>query len=324
MIIFLIEILIAYSVVYLITPIIIKKAEERRLVGIDRYKPQRKMVAEMGGIGILIGCVLALLAAIYFIPLERYHILAALTSITFIAIVGFIDDLFELRQSIKVTLPVLGAIPLMVANVGTTSMYFPIIGIVELGLLYPLIIVPLGVTAASNLTNMLAGFNGLEAGLGVISSVTILVAAILSDRPEAIIIVAPLIGSLLAFLRYNWYPARIFPGDSGTLMIGGVISAAVIVGNMELVGFFVFSLYTINFLMYILNLNKFLLHRDWKFGRVDSEGYIKPPSEECWYSVYYLLARYFRLKEKGLVKVILGIQSLICLIVIVWVWWVVR
>jgi len=320
----LVEILIAYIAVYLLTPIIIKKAEERQLVGIDRYKPQRKMVAEMGGIGILIGYMLALLPIIYLLPgVGKYHILAALTSITFIAVVGFIDDLFELRQSIKAILPLLGAIPLMVTNVGVTTMFFPIVGAVDLGLLYPLIIIPVGVTAASNLTNMLAGFNGLEAGLGVISSVTILLAAILSDRPETMIIVAPLIGSLLAFLRYNWHPARIFPGDSGTLMIGGVISAAVIVGNMELVGFFVFSLYTINFLMYTLNLNKFLIHRDWKFGKVDPEGYIKPPSQDCWYSVYYLIPKYFRLKEKDLVKVILGVQSIICLIVLIWIWWVV-
>jgi UDP-N-acetylglucosamine--dolichyl-phosphate N-acetylglucosaminephosphotransferase len=60
-------------------------------------------------------------------------------------------------------------------------------------------------------------------------------------------------GALLAFLHYNWYPARVFMGDTGTLSIGAVIASAVIVGNYELAGVIVILPYTLDFFVKAAN-----------------------------------------------------------------------
>jgi UDP-N-acetylglucosamine--dolichyl-phosphate N-acetylglucosaminephosphotransferase len=80
---------------------------------------------------------------------------------------------------------------------------------------------------------MLAGFNGLEAGLGVVMTGTVGVIALAFGRADATIISLAMFGALLAFLRYNWHPARILIGDVGTLTIGAVVAVSVIVGNIE-------------------------------------------------------------------------------------------
>jgi UDP-N-acetylglucosamine--dolichyl-phosphate N-acetylglucosaminephosphotransferase len=165
---------------------------------------------------------------------------------------------------------------------------------------------------ASNLTNMLAGFNGLEASMGIVSAVTISVAALILDKYFVMLIMLPLIGSLAAFMIFNWYPASIFPGDTGALIIGCVIAVAVIIGNMELVGVYVMIIYIINFLMYVFNIKKFLRH-NWKFGKVDRNGNIHPPSKEARFgAIYYLLAHYFKLTERKLVVSLISIHILIC------------
>jgi len=141
-----------------------------------------------------------------------------------------------MRQSVKTMLPLLASLPLVAIKLGVTHMTFPFIGEIEFGILYPLLLIPLAITGASNATNMLAGFNGLEAGLGVVMTSTVGIVALAFGRVEAAVISLAMCGALLAFLRYNWYPSRILIGDVGTLTIGAVVAVSVIVGNIEQAG----------------------------------------------------------------------------------------
>jgi len=124
----------------------------------------------------------------------------------------------------------------MAIAVGTTSMNLPFVGVVDFGLIYIFILIPLGITVASNLTNMLAGFNGSEVGMGVVMFATVSILFIVHGETEALIVSVSMLGSLLAFLKYNWYPAKIFPGDAGTFLIGGALATVVILGNLEAAG----------------------------------------------------------------------------------------
>ncbi|WP_456419108.1 MraY family glycosyltransferase [Methanocaldococcus infernus] len=83
----------------------------------------------------------------------------------------------------------------------------------------------------SNFTNMLAGFNGLEIGLGVLSSLFLSLIFLLDHNISAFLIALTFSSSYLAFLYFNKYPARAFPGDCGTLPIGAFLSALSIVNN---------------------------------------------------------------------------------------------
>ena len=317
-IVLIIELIMAALITFFLIPLLKKFAKRRHLLGKDMYKVKETYVAEMGGLAILIGYSMGLLTTLYFIiPELKFQLLAALSSALFIGIVGVFDDLFALMQREKILLPLFAAIPLIFARSGITKIWIPFIGSADVGLFYTLILIPLGIMVASNLTNMLAGFNGLEAGLGLITSITIAIVAIIQGKTYVLLIILPLIGALLAFLYFNWYPAKIFPGDTGTLMIGCVIAIAVIVGNMEMIGVYAMSLYIINFLMYIIHL-KLFLPNNWKFGIVDNEGYIHPPDKRVRFgAITYMLSYYFKLKEKGLVLSIIGIQTIICIFIIV-------
>jgi UDP-N-acetylglucosamine--dolichyl-phosphate N-acetylglucosaminephosphotransferase len=156
--------------------------------------------------------------------------------------IGLADDLLRMPPPLKGTLPILAAIPLIVTGTGSTSVEFPVIGAVGFGLLYPLVLVPIGVTGAANVTNMLAGFNGLEAGMGS-------VACLHDGHLESAVLLFAMLGALLVLLRFSWFPARVFPGDTATLSIGTVLAAAVVTGRYEIAGVIVIIPYAVDFVI---------------------------------------------------------------------------
>jgi len=233
----------SFLATFWVTPRLVRKLRVSRIVGKDMNKPGNPEVPEMGGLGVMAGFVAGILVVIaldtfkvFDINFNLTYLLAGLSTIVIMALIGIFDDLLVMRQSVKAMLPLLASLPLVAIKVGVTHMTFPLIGEVDFGLIYPLLLVPLAITGASNATNMLAGFNGLEAGLGVVMTGTVGLIAVVFGRVEAAIISLAMFGALLAFLRYNWYPARILIGDVGTLTIGAVVAVSVIVGNIEQAG----------------------------------------------------------------------------------------
>jgi len=235
--------LVSFLVTYLSIPWFLPRLRNAGIVGMDMNKEGRPEVPEMGGLAIIGGFILGVLSAI---ALTTFHlvdfrvdltlVLASLSTVLIMAVIGLVDDLLLLKQHIKALLPLFASLPLVAVRAGVTYMDLPFVGVVEFRFLYPLLLVPLAITGASNATNMLAGFNGLEAGLGVVMCATVGVIAYLNGSTEAVILSFAMLGALLAFLRYNWFPARILMGDIGTLTIGAVVAASVITGNIERVG----------------------------------------------------------------------------------------
>ncbi|HEX55458.1 MAG: hypothetical protein DRO94_02140 [Candidatus Altiarchaeales archaeon] len=254
---------------YLMTPWIIPKLRRAKITGKDMNKPGMPEIPEMGGFAIVFGTSLGVLTAIaaytfseqiysitgltLFPELRLELIFASLSTILIISIIGIFDDLFSMRQIVKALLPLFAALPLVAVKAGTTKMVIPFIGSIEFGILYILILVPIGITGASNVTNMLAGFNGLEAGMGLVACLSLAFIAFKTNNPESFIILIAISGALLAFLFYNWYPAKILIGDIGTLTIGAAISSAVIVGNFETAGIIVIIPYAIDFFIKAIN-----------------------------------------------------------------------
>lgn len=81
----------------------------------------------------------------------------------------------------------------------------------------------LWLVACTNAFNLIDGMDGLAAGIGLFATITILVAAMLNNNLDLILLVVPLSGGLLGFLRYNFNPASIFLGDCGSMLIGFVL-----------------------------------------------------------------------------------------------------
>ncbi len=166
---------------------------------------------------------------------------AGIISIIIVCLVGFVDDLVVqnpqqssgLRQWQKPLLTLFAAVPLMVVAAGETTMIVPFIGHVNFGIFYPLLFIPLGFLGASNMVNMLAGFNGLETGMGIIYLSVLGLYAYVHERYIAALLALVVVAALIGFYFYNKYPAQILPGDSLTYFLGATLATIAILGDLE-------------------------------------------------------------------------------------------
>lgn len=233
---------VAFVATLVAMPRVIRKLLGAGIVGQDINKPTRPVVAEMGGIGVFLGFNTGVFAFLALFPLDLVSqtlVLVALITAAGAALTGVIDDLVELRQRFKAFIPVVFAAPLAIF-VRDYAIAFPLLGSVDFGVLYPFLLVPIGVACAANGFNMLEGYNGLGTGIGIVSAATLSLLAVLEGRGQALVLLLPLLGALLAFLWYNRYPAQVFPGDTLTLLVGAVLATGAIVGKVEFWGALLF------------------------------------------------------------------------------------
>ena len=218
--------LLSFSVTRLFMPKISQKLEEADIVGKDIHKSWKPVVAEMGGFGIIFGFVIGMFSGIYMHDILAFTLVIVLVVILLVGMIGVLDDLLALSSRSKFFLLFIAGLPLMWAAP-------PNVGIVYL------ISMPIALSIGSNLTNMLAGLNGIESGLGVISMTSLTIACIILGKYDVTIISMSMLGALLAFLYFNRYPAKIFPGDTGTLIIGAAIVCIAFLGRVKLIALIV-------------------------------------------------------------------------------------
>lgn len=254
---FLLPVIASFFVTLFLLPFWIRKAKEIRLVWDDLNKLKSDKVSGSGGIVVIFGFVIGVLFYVAYIVffLESYNgslveIFALLIVILMLASVGFIDDLFGWRKGglsrrSRMILVALTSIPLIVINAGKSSISLPLLGNFDFGIIYPFVLIPIGVVGATTTFNFLAGFNGLEAGNGLMVLFALAIVAFFTGNSWLSVIALCMCSSLFAFLFFNFYPARVFPGDSLTYGVGGLIAIMAILGNFEKIAVFFFTPYII-------------------------------------------------------------------------------
>ena len=291
-------------------PIIIPRLKRAGIVGRNMNSEKQEEIAEMGGLVIAASFGAGMVFAIFlrtffdlFLSVSLTSILAVLSTVLIVVIIGVFDDLISIRQWIKAIIPVFAALPLMALKEGYSMMRIPFVGMIDFGIFYPLVLVPLGITGAANAVNMLAGFNGLEVGMGVVAVGALAVIAYLIGQTTALIILLAALGALIAALYYNWYPAKVLVGDVGTLTIGAVIASAVIVGNYETAGVIIIIPYVVDFL--IKAKNRF----PYSFG-VYREGKLYCPDSGPVGLAQLIMKVCGGISERNLVLVLMGIEAI--------------
>jgi len=279
----------------------IPRFKEAGITGRNRNSLEREEIAEMGGLVIVAGYSAGI---ILIISLKTFFDLFTLISLT-----GIFDDLISIKQGIKSFMPVFAALPLIALKEGFTIMKVPFIGFVNFGIYYHLILIPLGITGAANAVNMLAGFNGLEAGMGLVAVGALAIIAYLIGETTAFLLSIIMLGALLATLCFNWYPAKILVGDVGTLTIGTVIASVVIIGNFEMAGGILIIPYVIDFI--IKAKNRF----PYSFG-VYRDGKLYCPEGGPVGLGQLIMKVCGGISERNLVLVLMGIEAIFGLIAI--------
>ncbi|WP_099209202.1 MraY family glycosyltransferase [Thermococcus henrietii] len=256
------------------------------IVGRDIHKPERPEVPEMGGIAIVL--TVGVLGALVKPDVLPVFLLFGL--------VGVIDDLTALRQSHKVVLSLFVSIPVAFLDVGRSVDIFGYN--LHLGILYPVFAV-LFVTGSANLVNMLAGFNGLEVGT---SAIALGFLALMTDGTARELALIGL-GASLGFLWWNRYPARVFPGDTGTLSLGALIGLVGILGKVEVYAAILLIPHFLDFTIKALSV-RFGVRRHGR-TQVMPDGTLKAPPYPSFLGT---IMRRVRVTEPKLVAIVWGIE----------------
>jgi len=319
----LITIFVSFFCTFLAMPFWIRKAKQIGLVWQDMNKLQRpKNVAGSGGLIVVFGF---LLGVLLYIAIRTFYfgdggeingyLFAILAVLLISSIVGIVDDLFGWQKgglSIRSRLLLIffAAIPLMVINAGESS----VMGF-ELGLLFPLVVIPIAVMGATTTFNFLAGYNGLEAGQGMLILSALGVVTFLTGSSWLSIVALCMVASLLAFYIFNKYPAKVFPGDVMTYAVGALIVCIAILGNIEKIALFFFIPYILETILKLRgNLKK------QSFAKVHEDGSLGVPYKKLYgleHVAIYILKKLKsdkKVYEKEVVYLIYGFQILIILL----------
>jgi len=320
-----ISVLISFFMTILFLPKWIKKCNKVGLLWEDMNKYKHpKIGAASGGIIVIMSFILGVLfyiAVRIFVFQEdeiTIQIFALLSVILILALVGLTDDLLGwkhggLSAKFRIFLAIFASIPLVVINAGNKLIDLPFIGPTELGLIYPLLLIPIGIVGASTVYNFLAGFNGLEAGQGIIIISFLSLIAYLNNAPWVALIGLCMVASLLVFYYYNKFPTKVFPGDILTYSVGALIACMAILGNFEKIAIFVFIPYIIEF---VLKARGGLKKQS--FGIPNKDGSLEMPFEKIYslthLSIYILKRFKKKVTEKDVTYLIFSFQIIICLL----------
>jgi UDP-N-acetylglucosamine--dolichyl-phosphate N-acetylglucosaminephosphotransferase len=221
---------IAFVATLVLTPILGEAFKKKGIIGRDLHKEGNPLVPELVGAAVLASFTVSLLGAYLYLHENSFLVTAAI--VLLVGIMGILDHYRPLTPREKVL--GLGLVGLLYYALSPPQ-----------GYAY-LILVPVLFMVACNFTNMLAGLNGLEVGVGAIASLGVASAAYLNGSLESLVTASTMGAALLAFLLYNRYPARVFPGDVGTLIIGAALFASIHMGGLYIAGAIIFLPYAVD------------------------------------------------------------------------------
>src|SRR6201997_3137166 len=222
--------IVALVVVVLLTPAVGGMA--RLLGAVDApggRRLNRSPVPRLGGLALFLGIFVPALAFLRLDHQTRGLLLGSAVAVT----VGAIDDFRGLRWFEKLGGQGLAASIPVGFGVWVARFTFPVVGIHSLPSWVGMPLTVLWIVAIMNMVNFLDGLDGLAAGVAAIAGATFAVIALSLGKPDAAVLSAIVFGACLGFVRHNFYPARIFMGDSGALLLGFVLATVSVQGLLK-------------------------------------------------------------------------------------------
>jgi len=268
---------------------LMKRFRRKGIVVNDYYKKAKTELINMGGLGITFGIISGLVLSQIFSLDSIGNLLIFYFIVLTYGIFTLLDDLVDIGHRIKIIVPIFLSLPIALL-INDTTIY---LGFFELALgeIYLYIIAPLYIMVVANLVNMHSGFNGMQSGMSTIILATIAIKSYFVYGLANLPFVLPILGAILAFMYFNFYPSKIIEGNIGSFVVGSAIGGLLILNNFELFGIIILIPHIVNFLLYF-NLRIILRKPFKKFGKVRSDGTIEAPYRSClkWWVPYYFKA----------------------------------
>lgn len=223
----------AFLLAFLSTPFVKKLA--KKIGAIDIPKDKRRMhtdsVPLIGGLAIFLGF---LVSTVFFAEID-IKIIAILSGALIMVVLGVFDDKYALGAKFKLMIQIIAAVIPVIAGVRIERIILPFLksGGIEFGwLAYPITI--LWIVALTNAVNLIDGLDGLAAGVSAIASFSMFLIALMQGNYVIAVMSAALVGACCGFLPYNFSPASIFMGDTGSTFLGFVMASLSVLGLFKI------------------------------------------------------------------------------------------
>jgi UDP-GlcNAc:undecaprenyl-phosphate GlcNAc-1-phosphate transferase len=206
---------------HLLTPVAMRVARQYGLV--DRpdgkLKRQAEPVPYLGGAAVYLAFVVALGVTYSF----SREVLALLLAGTMVVLLGLVDDIGAISPRAKFLGQGLAALVLIKAGIAIDIVWLPTALDLFLSLIW--------LVGIMNAVNLIDIMDGLAAGVSLVGALVLLAVALVNGNHEIAVLTATLAGALVGFLRYNFQPARVYLGDTGSLFIGLNLGALAMIGR---------------------------------------------------------------------------------------------
>ncbi|MBR2071686.1 MAG: undecaprenyl/decaprenyl-phosphate alpha-N-acetylglucosaminyl 1-phosphate transferase [Phascolarctobacterium sp.] len=221
--------MLAMFVSYVLTPYIKKLAFKIGAVDRpDNRKVHKKIMPRLGGFAIYIAFMIGCVASMEI----TWDIFGILLGGTLIVALGVADDVYQLPAKVKLLGQIAAACVLVIFDIRIEWVNNPLGGYFYLDMLsIPFTI--FWVISFTNVVNLIDGLDGLAAGVSAIASLTVILVAVQMGYFHVAVLTAALAGAIIGFIRYNFNPATIFMGDTGSMFIGYMLAAISVYGAVK-------------------------------------------------------------------------------------------
>ncbi|MBC7848345.1 MAG: undecaprenyl/decaprenyl-phosphate alpha-N-acetylglucosaminyl 1-phosphate transferase [Chitinophagaceae bacterium] len=224
----LLSVAISFTITFLAIPVIITVAERKKLFDIpDERKVHHTPIPSLGGLGIFAGFIIACLLAVQFQTASEFQYFLAASIVIFF--LGLKDDILVISPVKKFIGQVLAAFLIIYKGGIQIKSMHGFLGIYELPEMFSLLLTYFTVIVIINSFNLIDGIDGLAGSLGLMATIVFGVYFLQAPNMVAYSVLSfSLAGSLVAFLIFNFQPAKVFMGDTGSMLIGLVNSILVV------------------------------------------------------------------------------------------------
>ena len=296
---------------YFLLPVLraLKAGIKLRKIG-PTWHNQKAGTPVMGGLMFIAAALVCLLVNVGF--LKDYTVLYVYVMALAFGAIGMVDDFAKIKHDENLGLTALQKLLLQMAVAAffvyvlyrngslSTSLYIPFVGCsIHVHPLLYVVLTMFIVVGCVNSVNLTDGIDGLSSSVTLPVMVFFLAAAVARDRLELALLPAALIGGLIAYLFYNWHPAKVFMGDTGSLFLGGVVCAMAIALDMPLILVFVGFVYICETLSVIAQVGYFKLTHGKRLFKMSP---IHHHFEMCGW------------KEEKIVLTFAGVSAIMCVI----------
>ena len=233
---YILSFLIAVAVALAITPLVMLLAKKTGAIDApDPRKVHKKPIPRIGGIGIYIAFMVSFLTLVDFnqLPMETADgIIGLLAGGTIVVLVGIIDDYTNLPAKVKLLGQIAAACAVVAFDVRIDFVTDPFGDYLYLEY-FAIPVTIFWLVGLTNTVNLIDGLDGLAAGVATLASVTIMLVALQDELALVAVFTSALAGAATGFLFFNFNPARIFMGDTGSMFLGFMLAGISIIGAVK-------------------------------------------------------------------------------------------